>query len=139
MSRGGLVTKQRGLATVCGSVRDSLWPGQIQQGFHPKRGAAAASSVCLGGLAGFLPLWLRWGISSTMPTWHGFFCVLEGPRCDGKRDPATPLGDFNLDMQPHTGPTRALVGLFGFLAPRCCEAASSLIVSGQHNGGQPWP
>lgn len=86
---------------------------QIQQGFHPKRGAAVASSVCLGGPAGFL--WLRWGISSTVLTWHGFVCVLEGPRCDRKRAPATPLGDFNWNMQPHTGPTRVLVGLFGFV------------------------
>lgn len=106
MSRGGLVTKQRGLATLCGSVARA-------DPFHPKRGAAAATSVCLGGPAGFL--WLRRGISSIVLTWHGFVCVLEGPRCDRKRAPATPLGDFNWNMQPHTGPTRVLVGLFGFV------------------------
>lgn len=52
--------------------------------------------------------------------------VLEGPKCDGERCPATALGDVNLDMQPHTGPPRALVGLFGFVASSSCEAASSL-------------
>lgn len=54
------------------------------------------------------------------------FVVLAGPKCGGERRPATALGDFDLDMQPHTDTPRALVGLFCFVALSCCEAAYSL-------------
>lgn len=54
------------------------------------------------------------------------FVVLAGPKCGGERRPATALGDFDLDMQPHTDTPRALVGLFCFVASSCCEAAYSL-------------
>lgn len=54
------------------------------------------------------------------------FVVSEGPKRDGERRPATALGDFNLGMRPHTGPPRALVGLFYSVASSCRKAASSL-------------
>lgn len=139
MSRGGEVLKQWSFSIMCGTVRGSLWPRQIQQDFHPKHGAAAAASLTSGGITAFSPCWLSWGINLTMLTQCSFVWAVGRAKVWWRENPATVLVDFNMDMQPHPGPPRVWLASFALWHWAVMKLHPYSKKSGQHIHRQPWP
>lgn len=96
MLRGGEVLKQWGFSIMCGSVRGSLWPRQIQQNFHLKHRAATATSLASGGVPAFSPCWLSWGINLAMFTQCSFVWGVGRAKVWWREDPATVLVDLTV-------------------------------------------
>lgn len=124
MLRGGEVLKQWGFSIMCGSVRGSLWPRQLQKDFHPKQGAAAAYSLASRGVTEFSPCWLSWGINDHVHSVE-FWGVGRAKVC-WERKSSHSFGRFLHRHATSHWPSESLVGLFCFVAVSCCEAASLL-------------
>lgn len=107
-------------------------------GFSPKA-QGSCSPLASGGVTAFSPCWLNWGIDLTMFTQCSFVWGVARAKVWQRENPATVLVDFNMDIQPHTGPPRVWLASFILWHWAVVKLHPYSENSGQHIQGQPSP